>query len=35
MERGRGRPKLTGVETEKEDLKGWNITKDLALNRSA
>ena len=35
VKRGRGRPKLTWVETIKEDLKGWNISKDLALDRSA
>ena len=33
--RGRGRPKLTWVEAIKGDLKGWNIPKDLALDRSA
>jgi hypothetical protein len=32
--RGRERPKLTWKETIKGDLKGRNITKDLALNRS-
>ena len=32
---GRGRPKLTWVEIIKGDLKGWNILKDLALDRSA
>ena len=31
----RGRPKLTWVEAIKGDLKGWNIPKDLALDRSA
>jgi signal recognition particle subunit SEC65 len=31
--RGR-RSKLTWEETAKEDLKGWDIPKDLALNRS-
>ena len=35
VKRGRGRPKLTWVETIKEDLKGWNIPKDLALDRRA
>ena len=35
VKRGRGRPKLTWVETIKGDLKGWNIPKDLALDRSA
>jgi hypothetical protein len=33
--RGRGRPKLTWEEAIKVDLKGWNISKDLVLNRSA
>jgi hypothetical protein len=33
--RGRGMLKLTWEEVVKEDLKGRNITKDLALNRSA
>lgn len=33
--RGRGRPKLTWEEAIKGDLKGWNISKDLVLNRSA
>jgi hypothetical protein len=28
------RPKLTYKETEKEDLKGRNVPKDIALNRS-
>jgi len=35
VKRGRGRPKLTWVEAIKRDLKGWNIPKDLALDRSA
>ena len=35
VKRGRGRPKLTWEEAIKGDLKGWNIPKDLALNRSA
>ena len=35
VKRGRGRPKLTWVETVKEDLNGWNISKDLALDISA
>ena len=35
VKRGRGRPKLTWVEAIKGDLKGWNILKDLALDRSA
>jgi hypothetical protein len=29
------RPKLAWKETVKKDLKGWDIPKDLALNRSA
>jgi hypothetical protein len=32
---GRGRPKLTWDESVKRDLKEWNISKDLALDRSA
>jgi hypothetical protein len=28
-------PKLTWEDAVKGDLKGWNITKGLALNRSA
>ena len=35
VKRGRGRPKLTWVEAIKGDLKGWNIPKDLALDRSS
>ena len=35
VKRDRGRPKLTWIETIKGDLKGWNIPKDLALDRSA
>ena len=35
VKRGRGRPKLTWVEAIKGDLKGWNIPKDLALDRNA
>ena len=35
VKRGRGIPKLTWVEAIKGDLKGWNIPKDLALDRSA
>jgi len=35
MKRGRGRPKLTWEEAVKGDLRGWNIAKDLAMNRSA
>ena len=33
--RGRGRPKLTWEESVKRDLKEWNISKEVALNRSA
>jgi hypothetical protein len=32
---GRGRPKLTWDESVKSDLKEWNISKDLAMDRSA
>ena len=35
MKIGRGRPKLTWVEAIKRDLKGCNIPKDLALDRSS
>ena len=35
VRRGRGRPKLTWVDAIKRDLKGWNMPKDLALDRSA
>ena len=35
VKRGRRRPKLTCVETIKGVLKGWNIPKELALDRSA
>ena len=31
----RGRPKLTWVESVKRDLKDWNISKEIALDRSA
>jgi len=31
---GRGRPKLTWDESVKRDLKDWNISKEIALNRS-
>jgi len=34
VKRERERPKLTWVEAIKEDLKGWNIPKDFALDRS-
>ena len=32
---GRGRPKLTWDESVKRDLKEWNISKELAMDRSA
>ena len=35
VKRGRGRPKLTWVESVKRDLKDWNISKEIALDRSA
>ena len=35
VKRDRRRPKLTWVDGIKGDLKGWNIPKDLALDRSA
>jgi hypothetical protein len=31
----RGRPKLTWDESVKRDLREWNISKDLALDRGA
>jgi len=31
----RGRPKLTWEEAIKGELQGWNVPKDLSLNRSA
>ena len=34
MRRGRGRPKLTWKEAIKRNLKGWDVDKDLCLNRS-
>ena len=33
--RGRGRPRLTWEEAVKKDLKEWNVSKELALDRSA
>ena len=33
--RGRGRPKLTWDESVKRDLKDWDISKELILDRSA
>ncbi|KAG2648673.1 hypothetical protein PVAP13_1NG059050 [Panicum virgatum] len=35
VKRGRGRPKLTCDESVKRDLKDWNISKGIALDRSA
>ena len=35
VKRGRGRPKLTWDESVKRDLKDWDISKELALVRSA
>jgi len=33
--RDRGRPKLTWDESVKRDLKDWNISEEIALDRSA
>jgi hypothetical protein len=35
VKRGRGRPKLTWGESVKRDFKEWNISKELAMDRSA
>ena len=35
VNRGRGRPKLTWDESVKRDLKDWDISEELALDRSA
>ena len=35
VKRGRGRPKLTWDESVKRDLKDWNISKEIDLDRSA
>ncbi|KAG2568999.1 hypothetical protein PVAP13_7NG365325 [Panicum virgatum] len=35
VKRGRGRPKLMWDESVKRDLKNWNISKEIALDRSA
>ena len=35
VKRGRGRPKLTWDESVKRDLKDWNISEDLVLDRNA
>ena len=32
---GRSRPKLTWDESVKRDLKDWNISKEIVLDRSA
>jgi len=35
VKRGRGRPKLTWDESVKRDFKDWDISEELALDRSA
>ena len=35
VKRGRGRPKLTWDESVKRDLNDWNISKEIASDRSA
>ena len=35
VKRGRGRPKLTWDKSVKRDLEDWNISKEIALDRSA
>ena len=35
VKRGRDRPKLTWDESVKRDLKDWNISKEIALDRRA
>ncbi|KAG2561295.1 hypothetical protein PVAP13_8KG150801 [Panicum virgatum] len=35
VKRGRCRPKLTLDESVKRDLKDWNISKEIALDKSA
>ena len=35
VNRGRGRSKLMWDESVKRDLKDWNISKEIALDRSA
>ena len=35
VKRGRGRPKLTCDELVKRDLRDWNISKEIVLDRSA
>jgi len=34
VKRGRGRPKLTWDESVKRDLREWDISKELAVDRS-
>ena len=35
VKKGRGRPKLTWDESVKRDLKDWDISEEVALDRSA
>ena len=35
VKRGRGRPKLTWDKSVKRDMREWNISKDLAMDRGA
>ena len=35
VKRGRDRPKLTCDESVKRDLKDWNISKEIVLDKSA
>jgi len=35
VKRGKGRPKLTWDESVKRDIKDWNISEEVALDRSA
>ena len=35
IKRGRGRPQLTWDESVKRDLKDWDISEELVLDRSA
>ena len=35
VKRGKGRPKLTWDESVKRDLKDWDISEEVALDRSA
>ena len=35
VKKGRGRPRLIWDESVKRDLQGWNISKKLAIDRSA